>query len=333
MEYFIKYLKIAVIGYGSIGKRHIQNLLNIKNIEIIICTKQNIKNPNIKKIKIVKSILECIEQKPDIGIITNETSKHVKVANQLVKQDVDVFIEKPLSNSTKDLKILKKTIEKQNIVSQMGCNFRFHPCIIKMKQIIENGVIGKIISVSAESGSYLPDWHPYEDYRKGYAARDDLGGGIVLTCIHEIDYLYWILGDVQEVFSVTGKFSKLKVNSDDMSAIILKFKNNVIGELHLDYFQRPNFKSCKIRGEKGAMYWNSDHNEVKIYLTNKKRWKTVLKIEKYERNKMYVDEIKHFLKCVKTRKSTINDIKEGIRTLEISLGIKKSSKLKKMIRV
>ena len=111
MEYFIKYLKIAVIGYGSIGKRHIQNLLNIKNIEIIICTKQNIKNPNIKKIKIVKSILECIEQKPDIGIITNETSKHVKVANQLVKQDVDVFIEKPLSNSTKDLKILKKTIE------------------------------------------------------------------------------------------------------------------------------------------------------------------------------------------------------------------------------
>jgi len=329
----MKYLKIAIIGYGSIGKRHIQNLSDIKNIEIIICTKQNIKNPNMKKIKIVKSILECIKQKPDIGIITNETSKHVKAANQLVKQGVDIFIEKPLSNSTKDLKILKKTIEKQNIVSQMGCNFRFHPCIMKMKQIVEKGTIGKIISVSAESGSYLPDWHPYEDYRKGYAARDDLGGGIVLTCIHEIDYLYWILGDVKEVFSVTGKFSKLKVSSDDMSSIILKFKNNVIGELHLDYFQRPNFKSCKIRGEKGTIYWDSDHNEVKIHLTNKKRWKTVLKIEKYERNKMYVDEMNHFLKCVKTRKSTINDIEEGIRTLEISLGIKKSSKLKKMIGV
>ena len=326
-------MKIAVIGYGSIGKRHIQNLLNIKNIEIIICTKQNIKNKNIKKIKIVKSMLECIKEKPDVGIIANETSKHVKAANELAKQSIDIFIEKPLSNTTKDLKVLKKTIEKQNIISQMGCNFRFHPCIIKMKEIVEKNTIGKIISVTAESGSYLPDWHPYEDYTKGYAARDDLGGGIVLTCIHEIDYLYWILGDVKEVFSVTGKFSKLKVSSDDMSSIILKFKNNVIGELHLDYFQRPNFKSCKIRGEKGAIYWDSDHNEVKIHLTNKKRWETVLKIGKYERNKMYILEINHFLKCVKTRKPSINDIKEGIRTLEISLGIKKSSKLKKMIGV
>ena len=227
----------------------------------------------MKKIKIVKSMLECIEQKPDVGIIANETSKHVKAVNELAKHGVDIFIEKPLSNSTKDLKLLKKTIQKQNIISQMGCNFRFHPCIIKMKEIVEKGTIGKIISVSAESGSYLPDWHPYEDYRKGYAARDDLGGGIVLTCIHEIDYLYWILGDVKEVFSVTGKFSKLKVTSDDMSAIIVKFKNNVIGELHLDYFQRPNFKSCKIRGEKGVIYWDSDYNEVKIHLRNKKNGK------------------------------------------------------------
>ena len=108
-------MKIAVIGYGSIGKRHIRNLLNIKNVEIIICTKQNIKNPNIKKIKIVKSMLECIKEKPDIGIIANETSKHVKAANELAKQGADIFIEKPLSNTTKDLKLLKKNIEKQNI--------------------------------------------------------------------------------------------------------------------------------------------------------------------------------------------------------------------------
>ena len=146
-------MKIAIIGYGSIGKRHIQNLLNIKNIEIVICTKQNIKNPNIKKIKIVKSMLECIKERPDIGIIANETSKHVKAANELAKQGVDIFIEKPLSNSINDIKLLKKTIEKQNIISQMGCNFRFHPCIIKMKEIVERGIIGEIISVSAESGS------------------------------------------------------------------------------------------------------------------------------------------------------------------------------------
>ena len=326
-------MKIAVIGYGSIGKRHVQNLLNVPNTEIIICTKQKIKNPNTKKIKIVKSIVECVKEKPEMGIIANETSKHITEANELVKHGIHIFLEKPLSNSTKDLKFLENTIEKQKLISQMGCNFRFHPCIMKMKELVEKGIIGEIISVSAESGSYLPDWHPYEDYTKGYAARDDLGGGIVLTCIHEIDYLYWILGDVKEVFSITGKFSNLKVTSDDMSAIILRFKNNVIGELHLDYFQRPNFKSCKIRGDKGVIHWNSDNNEVKIHLTNKKRWEKVLKLKNYERNKMYVDEINHFLKCVKRKKTTINNIKEGVRTLEISLGIKKSSKLKKMVGV
>ena len=90
-------------------------------------------------------MLECIKEKPDIGIIANETSKHVKAANELAKQGADIFIEKPLSNTTKDLKLLKKNIEKQNIISQMGCNFRFHPCIIKMKQIVEKIQLVKLL--------------------------------------------------------------------------------------------------------------------------------------------------------------------------------------------
>lgn len=92
----------------------------------------------------------------------------------------------------------------------MGCNLRFHDCIKKMKSLLEKETIGKIISVKVECGAYLPDWHPYEDYSKGYAARDDLGGGVVLTCIHELDYLYWFFGEIKEVFSITGKFSNLK---------------------------------------------------------------------------------------------------------------------------
>ena len=325
--------KILVVGYGSVGKRHINNLISIPNIEIIVCTKRkNLKFLN-KKIKTYNSLYESLKENPDIGFVTNETSYHIPIAINLAKQKLDLFLEKPLSNSMINVRTLAETVKKNNLITQMGCNFRFHPCLMKIKKIIEKGTIGRIIVARVESGSYLPDWHPYEDYRFGYAARKDLGGGIVLTCIHEIDYLYWFFGDVKEVFSITGKFSDLEVTSDDMSSVILRFKNNIIAEVHLDYFQRPDFKSCKIKGTKGTIYWNSDHNEVKIYLTKENRWKTVMKLKNFQRNQMFIDEIKHFLKCVETRKSTINDVKQGIGALKISLAIKKSSKLKKMVRV
>ena len=325
--------KILIVGYGSVGKRHVNNLISIPNTEIIVCTKQkNLKFSN-KKIKTYTSLNESLKEKPDIGFITNETSKHMSVAIDLAKQRLDLFLEKPLSNSMINVKALTKTVKKNNLITQMGCNFRFHPCLIRIKKIIDEGMIGRIIVAHVESGSYLPDWHPYEDYRLGYAAREDLGGGIALTCIHEIDYLYWFFGDVEEIFSITGKFSDLEVTSDDMSSVILRFKNDIIAEVHLDYFQRPDFKSCKIKGTKGTIYWNSDHNEVKIYLMKENKWKTIMKLKNFQRNQMFIDEIKHFLKCVEIRKPTINDVKQGTRTLEISLAIKKSSKLKKMVHV
>ena len=215
----------------------------------------------------------------------------------------------------------------------MGCNWRFHPCIKKIKDILIKNEIGKIYSVQVESNSYLPDWHPYEDYTKGYAAKKELGGGISLTCIHELDFLYWYFGKVDEVFSVTKKQSQLKINTDDISIMILKFKKNILGEIHLDYFQRPDFKKCKIIGSKGTLYWDSIINEVKFYSNNKNKWIKKIEVKKYEKNQMYIDEILHFLKSVKNMKKTINPLNDGVKTLEISLAAKKSSEQKKMLKI
>lgn len=327
-------MKIAVIGYGSIGKRHVSNLLRISNVEIIICTKQKIKNPSIKKIKIVKSISDCLKEKPDIGIISNESSHHVKVAIKLANAGMDLFIEKPLSNSLIGTKELLRIIRKKNLITQMGCQFRFHKCIKEIKQLISNKKLGKIISVRSECGSFLPDWHPYEDYSKSYAAREELGGGVVLTNIHEIDYLYWFFGNVSKVFSVTGKHSELRISADDLCAGILEFENNVIAELHLDYFQKPDFRSCKIIGTKGTVIWDSNTNNVMLFDNKKNEWIKILKWNRYDRNLMFKEEIIHFLHCVKKRKTTINPVeKDGIDTLKIALATIKSSKSRKMIDV
>lgn len=326
-------MKILIVGYGSIGKRHLKNLQKVTAHQIIILTKRKDLNAlKNKKIKIFDSLNDCIIEKPDIAFITNETAYHIPIAIKLAKSGIHIFFEKPLSNSIKNVKKLETIVKKKKLITQMGCNLRFNESIKKIKLLIQEKTIGKIFSVKVECGTYLPDWHPYEDYKKGYAARDDLGGGVVLTCIHEIDYLYWFFGNVKEVFALAGKYSNLKIKADDLATIILKFKNNIIGEVHLDYFQRPDIRSCKIIGEKGTIYWNSIDNEVKLYNVNEKKWIKKYGTKKYDKNQEYVDEIIHFLDCVNKHKKSSNDLKQGIETLQIALSIIKSSKQKKMVK-
>ena len=325
--------KILVIGYGSIGRRHVENLLSISDLEIIVCTRRNDIKKLKKRVKVYSTLKQCLKEKPDMGIVSNETSLHVQTAIKLAKEGLDLFLEKPLSSSLKDVKKLHTIVKKKKLIIQMGCNLRFHPCIKKIKNMIDQQKIGKIISAQVQTCSYLPDYHPWENYRRGYAARKDLGGGIILTQIHEIDYMYWLFQEVENVISMSGKFSDLDVNVEDYAASLLRFKNKIIGELHMDYFQRPDFKSCQIRGTKGEIYWDSDNNCVNIYDMNKKRWKTELEVKNYQRNFSYVEELKHFLKCVKQKKETINDLEQGIDTLKIALAIKKASKLMKAVNV
>jgi len=330
-------IKVLIAGYGSIGKRHLENFLQFKDIQLIVYTKRSdLQLLKKKGIKVSNSLTECLKENPDIGVITNETSLHIPIAIKLAKEGLDLFLEKPLSNSLKDVEKLYAIVKKKKLITQMGCNLRFHPCIKKIKSLIEQEKIGKIISAQVQNCSYLPDFHRWEDYRKSYAARKDLGGGVILTQIHEIDYMYWFFEEVENVVSMSGKFSELGVTAEDYVSSLLKFKNKVIGELHMDYFQRPSFRSCKIRGTKGEIYWDSDNNCVNIYNMNKKRWETKFDSDfsnNLDTYSSYVEELKHFLKCVKHRKETINDLEQGIATLKIALAIKKASKLMKSVNV
>jgi predicted dehydrogenase len=328
-------MKALVIGYGSIGKRHVENLVSYKNYDVIIVTKQK-DIPKMRRVKIFDNLDDAINEKPKIALITNETRFHIQVATKLAKNEINLFIEKPLSDSLKGITTLQKIIKKKKLVTMVGCNFRFFPPIMNIKKIISRNEIGRIISVQVENGSYLPDWHPYEDYSKGYAARKKLGGGVILTQIHELDYLRWFFGLVSEVRSFSGKFSDLDIDVDDTSASILKFKNNVICELHLDFFQRPQFKRCKIRGTKGIIEWDSDSNNVRVFNLRIKKWKKVNIKNNYNLksktniNRMYKDELKHFLKCVESKRKTINTFRDAVNTLKIALAMKRSSKFIKV---
>ncbi|MBC8250107.1 MAG: Gfo/Idh/MocA family oxidoreductase [Candidatus Nitrosopelagicus sp.] len=331
-------INVLIAGYGSIGKRHLENLSQFKDVQLTVYTKRtDLDALKQQGIIVSNSLSECLKQNQDVGFITNETSMHIPLAIKLAKEGLDLFIEKPLSDSLKNTKKLHSIIKSKNLITQMGCNLRFHPSIKKIKNMIDHNKIGKILSVQVQSCSYLPDSHRWEDYRNSFASRKDLGGGVILTNgIHEIDYLYWFFQDVKNVVSMSGHLSDLNILVEDYASSLLKFKNNVMGEVHFDYFQRPDFKSCKIRGTKGEIYWNSENNSVNVFNINKKKWETKFETgfsHNLDTYSSYIEELKHFIKCVKSRTETINNLEQGITTLKIALAIKKSSKLMKSVNI
>ena len=327
-------MKILVVGYGSIGKRHVKNLSSLNQTQVSVCSKNKEAWKLEKKgIKTFTTIEQALKEKHNVAIICNETSLHIKTAIKLADNGYHIFLEKPISNSLKNIPALIKIIKRKKLITMVGCNMRFHHGIKLMKSLIDKNEIGSILSVTVENGSFMPDWHPWENYQISYASQKKLGGGVVLTQIHEIDYLYWFFGKVDDVYSFTEKLTDLQIDVEDYSGSLLKFKNKIIAELHLDYFQKPSVRSCKIIGTKGQITWNWENNHVQIFKNKYKKWVTKNIEKKFDRNKMFVDELQYFLKCVKKRKIPMNSIIDGLEPQKIALAIKKSSKCGKKIRI
>ena len=225
-----------------------------------------------------------------------------------------------LKNNLKD--------QKKKLITMVGCNLRFNPFIKKIKKILDSKVLGKIYFVKAENGSFLPDWHPDEDYQRSYASSEKISGGLPLTLIHELDYLTWFFGEVDSLSSFGDKLSNLKISTNDISLTYLKFKNNVVAEIDLNIFQKPNYRSCKIIGSKAQLFWDTDSNKIKIYNYKSKKWSTKYHIKKYETNSMYKLELDYFLQSVKDNKETFNNVLDASKTMKIALIMKKSAKNK-----
>jgi len=325
-------LKAFVIGYGSIGSRHIHNLSLISDMEIIVQTSRK-SDKFLKKnnCKVVRTLNEGIKHKPDFAIISNETSFHLKYSTKLAQHNIPFLLEKPLSHNFNGVDDLLKIIKNKKLITLMGCPLRFHPCLMKIKQILEKKEIGQIYSVSSENGSFLPDWHPDEDYRKNYAAKKELGGGVLLTNIHEIDYLYWLFGRIQKTYATSGKISNLTLNVEDYAAIHLNFFNKVIAEIHLDFFQISKSRKLKIIGEKGIIDCDFVKSTMKLYSTKTSKWNTVISKPSFDLNTIYIDELKHFIQCIKNKKFSSNPITVGAEVLKTVFLIKKSAKEKRML--
>lgn len=312
-------MKILICGLGSIGKRHANNLLYLKKKDLIFFRERNfdLNDQKLKKKKSFKSLTKALNENPDVAFICNTTSKHINTAIKCAKKGCHLFIEKPLSNNLKKLKILESIINKKKIKVMIGYNMRFHPLMIKIKKMLKNKELGSVYNIQTEWSEYLPDWHPWENYKYTYAAQKKMGGGCNLTLSHELDSMYWLFGKIKKVKNF--KINKyLRGDVDTSSDFLVEFNNNIIGYSHIDFLGKPHIRKMYISGTKKKVFFNYYKNQIKI--VNRSGDIKLIKV-KFKKNDMYLDEIKYFLKCIKNNINPSPSIEESKYILKKFLSI------------
>jgi predicted dehydrogenase len=263
--------------------------------------------------------------KPDVALVTNPTALHMQVALPAALAGCHLLLEKPVSHSMDGLDALQAALDSSGRICLVGFQFRFHPGLKQIKTLLENGSIGEVISVHVIWGEYLPGWHPWEDYHQSYSAKRELGGGVLLTLCHPFDYLRWLFGDVSEVWAEVSNSEMLGLEVEDNADVILKFTSGVNAVVHLDYVQRPPQHRLEIVGREGTIRWNNNDGAVMWWSTDSESWLTQTAPEGFERNHLFLDEMRHFLDVIQGNSTPICPLEDGIRALEIVLTAYESS--------
>jgi predicted dehydrogenase len=267
----------------------------------------------------------ALAEKPDLAFIANPSSMHVEAATACALAGCDLFIEKPLSDSTAGLDALIALVEERRLVAMVGYQLRFHPGVAALFELVRSGVLGRLLSVRATVGEYLPNWHRYEDYRAMYAARAELGGGVILSQIHEFDYLGWIFGTPSRLFALGGHWSDLEVDVEDTASILMQctYAGRPL-PVHLlqDYLQRPPSRSCEVVGDRGKAVL--DLADLSLTMWDAEGTATVQRFDGLERNQLFLDEVGHFLRCVTTRERPRVDLRAGRESLRTALAVKEA---------
>jgi predicted dehydrogenase len=267
-----------------------------------------------------------LDASPDLVIVSNPSNLHVATARAAVDRGLNVFVEKPLGDSPDGVAALVAEAERCQVVAAVGYQLRFHPCVERAKAAISEGMIGRVLSVRAQVGEYLPGWHKYEDYRQMYASRRDLGGGVILSQIHELDYLYWLFGLPARVFSVGGHLSDLELDVEDVASTIMQMdgeRGSIPVHLYQDYVQRPPARSCDVVGTQGKLALDLVAPRLQRYNESGELVEDFAPAG-FVRNDLFLDQTRHMLKCVAREAEPRVTLRDGAKSLLMALASRAS---------
>lgn len=319
-------MKTLIAGFGSIGRRHLRNLRALGEQDILLLRSNHSTLPDdeIAGLTVETTIEAALAHGPDAVIVANPTALHLDVAIPAAEAGCAILLEKPVSHSLERLNTLQAAIRRGNARVLTGFQFRFHPTLRRAAELLSAQRIGRPVSARVHWGEYLPNWHPWEDYRQGYAARADLGGGVILTLSHPFDYLRMLLGEIDALWAFAGQ-GGLDVPVEDTAEIGLQFANGAVGNVHLDYLQQPPAHTLEIIGSAGTLCWNNADGALSVYYPETQAWAVEMPPEGFERNWLFLEEMRNFLAVARREAAPACTLDDGIRALEIAVAARESA--------
>jgi predicted dehydrogenase len=328
-------MKFLIAGLGSIGRRHLRNLIALGERDVVLLRSHHATLPDdeLAGFPVETDLHEALKKhRPEAVVVANPTALHLEVAIAAARAGCSILLEKPVSNSLERLDELRSALAERGGRLLVGFQFRFHPTLQKAAELLKGGSIGEPLSFHAHWGEYLPDWHPWEDFKQGYAARSDLGGGAILTLTHPLDYLRLLLGEAQALSAFTSN-RNLKLPVEDAAEISLRMRSGAIGSVHLDYNQRPASHHWEITGTRGMLKWDYTSGALEAYSTPQiiqpepagrgvqaqGSWQIHAAPAGFERNVMFLEEMKHFISLVEKKEQPRCTLEDGRQALRLAL--------------
>jgi len=322
-------MKFVIIGLGSMGKRRIRNLkaLDYESILGFDPRKDRCEEAyNKYGIDTFQKINDVIEQKPDVMIISTPPDLHMKYAKIALENNIHFFTEASVVQD--EMLEIIEGLKDSKIVGVPSCTLRFHPVVQKINEILKMPDMGKPLSFIHHFGQYLPDWHPWENYKEFYVSKKETG-----ACREIVPFqLVWLISTFGKIKSVSGrksKLSNLELEIDDIYNILLEFKNGVEGILIVDVISRTPFLQAKIMTENGVIIADWLEEKVKKY-SHENGWEifdiNAGNIEKQyiHGEGPYIEEMRNFIQVIANKKSSHYSYEEDFKILKILESIEKS---------
>jgi predicted dehydrogenase len=296
---------IAVLGGGSIGERHLGVLqkLGYRNLLLYRQRQRPLRHTDPSQIRMVTDFDALLEARPLAAIICTPTAQHLPQALALAEQGIHLLVEKPLSHTPDGIQALRQVASTRSVLVQVAYMLRYHPLLQRVKQLLEQGTFGRLLSMQSYWGEYLPDWHPWEDYRTSYAARRELGGGVALTLSHDLDLLNWLAGSpVSRWSTLLNHHALLEVDVEAGADISLAYQSGVTAHCHLNFYERVPRRCYRFTLDEGSLeldYLNSTLLLLRPGSTETER------LDSFDRNQLFEAQTRHFLEKINNGNFTL----------------------------
>jgi predicted dehydrogenase/RimJ/RimL family protein N-acetyltransferase len=245
-------LRVAVLGQGSIGRRH-AGLLRELGCEVVTYDPGAGGSAASEDAALDAAVAV---------VVASPSSEHTRQAEACVRRGIPALVEKPLALDAPTASRLERLAAEAGVPLAVAMNLRHHPGVRAVRDALP--AIGRPLRAAVWCGSWLPGWRPGTDYRRSYSAQRALGGGILLDAIHEVDELLWLLGPAASVSAILPTVSDLEIDVEDVALLQLELARGVPATVTLDYLDRAYHRGARIVGSDATVAWEWTADEVVV---------------------------------------------------------------------